>query len=111
MPHLRLQTRVLTHRIAHLIHAHGAQPWQVLAITFTNKVRKDGYSRRLLEKGCCMLLLAVSDALKAGHNQAASLDAAAAAAASISSCAMSCRKSAKTACPVSLFRIHRPPTR
>ena len=34
------QTRVLTHRIAHLIHVHGAQPWQVLAITFTNKVKQ-----------------------------------------------------------------------
>ncbi len=33
-----LQTRVLTSRIAHLIQAHGAQPYQILAITFTNKV-------------------------------------------------------------------------
>ena len=32
------KTRVLTARIAHLIHAHGARPWQVVAITFTNKV-------------------------------------------------------------------------
>lgn len=31
------KTRVLIARIAHLIHAHGVQPWQVVAITFTNK--------------------------------------------------------------------------
>jgi superfamily I DNA/RNA helicase len=31
------KTRVLTARAAHLVHAHGASPWQVAAITFTNK--------------------------------------------------------------------------
>jgi DNA helicase-2/ATP-dependent DNA helicase PcrA len=31
------KTRVLTHRIAHLIHAHGVSPFEILAITFTNK--------------------------------------------------------------------------
>jgi len=31
------KTRVLTHRIAHLMAARGARPGQVLAITFTNK--------------------------------------------------------------------------
>ncbi len=31
------KTRVLTHRIAHLVAARGARPGQVLAITFTNK--------------------------------------------------------------------------
>ena len=31
------KTRVLTHRIAHLMAARGAQPGQLLAITFTNK--------------------------------------------------------------------------
>ncbi|MEH3077740.1 MAG: DNA helicase PcrA [Quadrisphaera sp.] len=31
------KTRVLTHRIAHLVAARGSRPGQVLAITFTNK--------------------------------------------------------------------------
>src|SRR3546814_15713737 len=31
------KTRVLTHRTAHLIQAHGVRPFEVLAITFTTK--------------------------------------------------------------------------
>ena len=31
------KTRVLTYRIANLIDAHGVRPWEILAITFTNK--------------------------------------------------------------------------
>src|SRR3954449_5639188 len=31
------KTRVLTHRVAHLIQDHGISPFEILAITFTNK--------------------------------------------------------------------------
>src|SRR5580698_6434515 len=48
------KTRAVTYRIAHLIENHRVQPWNILAVTFTNKAAdqmRERVARLLADRG------------------------------------------------------------
>lgn len=53
------KTRVLTARVAYLIHYYGLEPWEIVAVTFTNKAAQEMRKRLdvLLQRGIASRLI------------------------------------------------------
>jgi DNA helicase-2/ATP-dependent DNA helicase PcrA len=59
------KTRVLTHRVAHLVRQRGIPPWRIMAVTFTNKAADEMRARlrQLIDTGLDRLTIGTFHAI------------------------------------------------